>query len=221
MCLGSRHVFILCVFRFCRHSSQLLPASLQPSTVEHRPHGLRTRVIRSLFHVYQPLSERVLNHSASTATLQADPQQLTGLRCILAWHERSTKPNWKFYFKFRRGSGRLGCPLSVGSTDTGCQSRRGLLAPADVLHNPDERCIILLVTTRHFLPLPLVMGQVLVKTTVTGSVFSRSLRLVFSSEYIHPNQSDIASSVVAHFDAFVSARILHWWHPNYPHTRKL
>jgi len=206
------------VRRFCR-CSQLLPPSLQSSTVECRPHGLRARVVRSLFHVYPPLSERVLNHSTSRTTSQSDPQLLTGLRCILVWQERSTKPNWKFYFKFRRGSGRFSCPLSVSSSNSDSRSARGLLAPADVLHNPDDRCVILLVTTPHFLPLPVVMGQVLVKASVTGSIFKQSLRLVFSSEYIHPSRSDIASSVIAHFDAFLSARILHWWHPHYPHRR--
>lgn len=201
-------VFVnLCVCRFCR-SSKLLPASLQSSSVECRPHGLRTRVVRALFHVYPPLSDRVLTHTSS----QSDPQQLTGLRCILAWQERSTKPNWKFYFKFRRGSGRLGCPLSVASANGDC----GLLAPADVLHNPDERCLILVLTTPHFLPLPLVMGQVLLKASVTGSIFTQSLRLIFSSEFIYPGRSDVAGAVVAQFDPFVSARILHWWHPNYP-----
>lgn len=194
----------------------MLPPSLQSSAVEHRPHGLRTRIIRALFHVYPPLSARALTHSAGTASSQDDPQLLTGLRCILAWQERSSKPNWKFYFKFRRGSGRLGCPLSLAATNS--RSGHGLLAPVDVLHNRDERCVILVITTPHFLPLPIVMGQVLIKASVTGSIFTQSLRLVFSSEYILPNsRSDIAGSVIAQFDPFISARVLHWWHPNYPH----
>lgn len=205
------------VCRFCRGCNSL-PLSLQSTAVEHRPHGLRTRVIRALFHVYRPLSERLVNHSTTTVSSHTDPQRLTGLRCIMAWQERSSKPNWKFYFKFRRGCGRLGCPLSVSSSaDGGCGSSRSLLAPADVLYNPDERCILLVVTTPHFLPLPLVMGQVLVKAAVTGSIFTQSLRLIFSSEYVQPSRSDVASSVIAHFDAFASARILDWWHPNYPH----
>lgn len=204
--------------RFC-HSSESLPASLQPSAVEHRPHGLRTRVIRSLFHVYLPLSERVLSRSTSSTSSQVDPQQLIGLRCILAWQERSAKPNWKFYFKFRRGLGKLRCPLSVGSANRDCGTAPRLLAPADVLHNLDERCVILVVTTPHFLPLPVVMGHVLARASVTGCVCTQSLRLIFSSEYVHPSRSDISSSVVAHFNPFISACILHWWHPYYPHRR--
>ena len=204
---------------FCR-GSRSLPTSLQSTNVEHRPHGLRTRVIRALFHVYRPLSERVLSHSLSAGTASSrisDPQQLSGLRCILVWQKRSSKSNWKFYFKFRRGSGELDCPLSVGSS-VGCsESPRELLAPADVLYNPEERCVILVVSTPHFLPLPVVMGQVLLKASVTGSVFTQSLRLVFSSEYIQPNRSDVAGSVLAHFDPFVAVRILPWCHPNYPH----
>ena len=179
--------------------------SLQSTSVEHRPHGLRTRVVRALFHVYRPLSER---HSAHTVSAHhCDPHRLTGLRCIMAWQERSSKPNWKFYFKFRRGSGRLGCCLSGGGGDS-------LLSPADVLYNPDERCVLFVVTTPHFLPLPLVMGQVLVRAAVTGSIFTQSLKLTFSSEYITPRQSDLT---FAHFDTFVSACILAWWHPQYPH----
>jgi len=208
----------VCMCRFCRGCNSL-PMSLQSTSVEHRPHGLRTRVIRALFRVYRPLSERLVNQPSSTVSCHADPHRLTGLRCLTVWQERSSKPNWKFYFKFRRGSGRLSCPLSVGSSHGGAGSVRSLLAPADVLHNPDERCVLLVVTTPHFLPLPLVMGQVLVKAAVTGSIFTQSLRLTFSSEYIQPRPSDVASSVVAHFDAFVSARILDWWHPNYPHRQ--
>ena len=206
----------VCVCRFCRGCNSL-PVSLQSTSVEHRPHGLRTRVVRALFHVYRPLSERLVNQSSSTVSCHADPHRLTGLRCLMAWQERSSKPNWKFYFKFRRGCGRLSCPL--GSSHGGAGSVHSLLAPANVLHNPDERCVLLVVTTPHFLPLPLVMGQVLVRAAVTGSIFTQSLRLTFSSEYIQPRPSDVASSVVAHFDAFVLARVLDWWHPNYPHRR--
>ena len=198
------------VYRYC-HGSQLLPPSLQSSSVESRPHGLRTRVIRALFLIYPPLSERLIVRSTSTTTSQTDPQRLTGLRCVLAWHKRSTKPNWKFFFKFRRGSGKRSCPLSD------CDRESGLLAPADVLHNPDERCLVLVITTSHYLPLPLVMGQVLINASVTGSIFTQSLQLIFSSEYIRPSRSDVANSVIARFDPLVSAHILHWWHPNYPH----
>jgi len=139
------------VCRYCHSSNSLLPLSLQSFAVEHRPHGLRTRVIRALFHVYPLLSERVVVRALS----QSDPQKLIGLRCVQC-EERAGKPNWKFYFKFRCGSGRLNCPLSVKRGT----SANGLLSPSDVLHNPDERCVILIITTPHFLPLPLVMGQV-------------------------------------------------------------
>jgi len=184
-----------------------MPVSLQSTAVEHRPHGLRTRVIRALYHVYRPLTERNSAHTVSG--LQCDLCRLTGLRCILAWHERSTKPNWKFFFKLRRGSGRLNCHLSAGG---GSDS---LLSPPDVLYNPDERCVLLVITVPHFLLLPLVMGQVLIKAAVTGSIFTQSLKITFASEYITSRQtSDVT---VAHFDAFVSARILYWWHPQYPH----
>jgi len=210
VCHVSFHFVARC--RFCR-GSKSLPPSLQSSVVEHRPHGLRTRVVRALFHVYRPLSDRVQHRSSSTGSCRADPQQLAGLRCVLAWQERSSKPNWKFYFKFRRGSGRLSCPLSVSCS----RSANDLLAPADVSHNPDERCVVLVITTSHFLPLPVVMGQVLIRASMTGCVFTQSLRLVFSSEYIQPSRSDVAGSVIAHFDAVVSAHILNWWHPNYPH----
>jgi len=205
---------VLC--RFCCNSESLPPV-LQSSSVENRPHGLRTRVVRALFHVYRPLSERVPNHSSHSSLFQADPQKLVGLRCILAWQERSAKPNWKFYFKFRRGSGRRGCTLLAASSSNRAKSVDRLLSPTNVFHNPDESCVILLVTSRHFLPLPLVMGQILVKASITGCIFTQSMQLHFSSVYIQPGRSQIASSVIAKFDAFISAHILHWWHPQYPH----
>jgi len=205
----------LCTYvcRYCRGDNvDLLPSSLQPTSVEHRPHGLRTRVIRALYHVYPRFSNTVL----LTHPTIADPQQLVGLRCVLAWQEPVAKPSWKFYFKFRRGFGRSACPLTINTESNSSQHR--LLAPANVLHNPEERCLVLVVTTPHFLPLPVVMGQVLVKASSAGSIFSQSLRLTFSSAYVHRgNRSDLDSSVVAHFDEFVTARVMPWWHPNYPH----
>lgn len=75
--------------RFCRGCNSL-PMSLQSTSVEHRPHGLRTRVIRALFRVYRPLSERLVNQPSSTVSCHADPHRLTGLRCLTVWQERSS-----------------------------------------------------------------------------------------------------------------------------------
>ena len=218
-------IFTMCMLSVCRYclvSNTLLPVPLQSWAVLPRPHGLRARVIRSLYHVYRPLSQRTVNHSNNTNNSSHLCERFAGLRCVSAWQERAAKPHWKFYFKFRRGSGRPACPLS-GSGHDKTGSGRGLLAPADVLYNPEERCTLLVVTTPHFLPLPLVMGQVLIRAAVTGSIFTQSLKLTFSPEFIIQPKSRsaelAAGAVLAQFDGFVSARILDWWHPNYPHRR--
>jgi hypothetical protein len=220
-------------FRYCRSASSL-PETLQPDCVEQLVHGLRTRVVRALFHVYLPLSTRVGHRgnpvaaaaaiaAGSAAPTPVDPERLVGYRCVLTWYERSSKQQtqWRFFFKFERGSAskRTVCRLSPRRPDDDSEH---LLAPDDVLYNADERYVILLAVSPHFVDMPVVMGQVLVKASVTADgMFARRLRLVFSSEYVHVSQKTGTSSgaVTAEIDPLHSVSIFHWWDPGFPYRR--
>jgi hypothetical protein len=203
--------------RFCHHSSPDLPQSLQPDRMVHRTHGLRARVVRALYIVYAPLSSRVVHNAvaASASVLpSADPQSLVGLRCVLSWHEHLPKCQWRFFFRFQRGLSKSCCPLSPS---VGHRSTDALLAPADVMHNADEHSIVLIVSTPHFVALPIVMGQVLIQASISGAIFTQCLRLAFCGEYIDANRANIAGATIASIDPVVSVRVVHWWNPGFPH----
>ena len=57
-----------------------LPEELKPRYME-KAHGLRTRVIRSLFYFYTPLVARVHNINP----FDDEPDILLGSRCVLMW----------------------------------------------------------------------------------------------------------------------------------------
>ena len=210
------------MLRFCRRSSLTLPPTLQPNSVEPRIHGLRTRVVRALFLVYPPLSSRVCHRGNLPTTLSApvspvDPELLVGRRCVMAWYERSSGLQWRFFFRFEF-SRRTACQLTPSHSD-----RDSLLAPDDVLHNADERSVILVAVTSNFVNLPVVMGQVLVKASMSiDGMFARRLKLVFYGEYVYVSKGNCSvpnGAVVADIDSLLGSTILHWWDPTFPTKR--
>ena len=58
-----------------------LPEELRPRFME-KTHGLRTRVIRSLFYLYTPLVARV----TAMSPFGDEPDTLLGSRCALIWY---------------------------------------------------------------------------------------------------------------------------------------
>uniref|UniRef100_A0A0B7A6I5 Uncharacterized protein n=1 Tax=Arion vulgaris TaxID=1028688 RepID=A0A0B7A6I5_9EUPU len=75
-----------------------LPSHFRPHSME-RLHGLRARVIRSLFYLYSTLMPRVQGRGP----MEDEPHCLKGHRCLLAWHQPATK-GWQFCFKFQKPS---------------------------------------------------------------------------------------------------------------------
>ncbi|XP_026163877.1 transmembrane protein 183A isoform X2 [Mastacembelus armatus] len=77
-----------------------LPFRLQPDSIAMM-HSLRARVIRSLFHLYEPFSLRV---SKIPALPESTPTTLLNSKCLLFWVKRlsGSRPEglWEFSFKF-------------------------------------------------------------------------------------------------------------------------
>uniref|UniRef100_A0A8C2GHY3 Transmembrane protein 183A n=1 Tax=Cyprinus carpio TaxID=7962 RepID=A0A8C2GHY3_CYPCA len=77
-----------------------LPDRLQPDSIA-KMHCLRARVIRSLFHLYEPFSLRV---SKSPLLPESTPTTLLNSKCLLFWVNKvsgsRSEPMWEFNFKF-------------------------------------------------------------------------------------------------------------------------
>ncbi|XP_005106732.1 transmembrane protein 183 [Aplysia californica] len=182
-----------------------LPEFLRPSAME-KLHGLRARVIRTMFRIYPPLAARV----ASKGPMEDEPHDLKGHRCLLAWHQPATK-GWQFCFKFQKPSLQALSSRPVSKEDV-------YNGYDDLFYHPDEGCSVLQVTCCHFSSVASVMGLLLNQVYVTLSSGFRyhRLRLHFDSRVnaCHNAPSD----VVVVLDDVLAIRVMQWWHPNYPFT---
>lgn len=185
-----------------------LPYSLTPKYME-KVHGLRTRVIKSLFYLYSPFSARLKRQVA----FENEPESLRGQHCVLMWHKRY-KNQCHFFFKFRR-SASVPCCLSPNIVGMGRLAR----FTADIVHNTEEDCVVLQVMSQHYLSLPSVMGMLLHTSflSVGHGMRAHKLRLVFTSAPVHSTQAALAAGTTVTMDPVICARILHWWEPSYPH----
>ncbi|RUS76769.1 hypothetical protein EGW08_015476, partial [Elysia chlorotica] len=136
----------------------------KPTSME-RLHGLRARVIRSLFVLHPKLSTWV----QSKGPMEDEPHSLKGHRCLVMWHQPGPK-GWQFCFKFQKPaleplSSRLASKLDVYHGFN------------DLHYNPEEGCSVLQVTCCHFSSDAAVMGLLLTQVYVTLSTGFRHHRL--------------------------------------------
>ncbi|KAL0978462.1 hypothetical protein UPYG_G00170720 [Umbra pygmaea] len=188
-----------------------LPFRLQPESIA-RMHCLRARVIRSLFHLYEPFSSRV---SLSPALPESTPTRLLNSKCLLFWVNKvlGTRPEplWEFNFKFVKPAVR-----TKGGTS------RVLLLPRqyeEVHANPDSDCYLLQVTTLNFIFTSVVMGMTLTMFNINVSTDMRHhrVRLLFQDSPPQRGRRRVeqgATQVV--LDPVHSVRLMDWWHPLYP-----
>ncbi|KAM4613318.1 transmembrane protein 183A [Polymixia lowei] len=189
-----------------------LPFRLQPDSVD-RMHCLRARVIRSLFHLYEPFNLRV---SKIPALPESTPTTLLNSKCLLFAFQKvsGTRPEatWEFNFKFlkQHGQGKNG-------------SAKSMLMPRqykDVHINPDSDCYLLQVTTLNFIYIPAVMGMTLTLFTINVSTDMRHhrVRLVFQDSPLQRGgrkRGDQGGTQVV-LDPVHSVKLMDWWHPQYP-----
>uniref|UniRef100_A0A8C8HBX8 Transmembrane protein 183A n=1 Tax=Oncorhynchus tshawytscha TaxID=74940 RepID=A0A8C8HBX8_ONCTS len=189
-----------------------LPFRLQPDSIA-RKRCLRARVIRSLFHLYEPFSSRV---SLSPALPESPPTTLLNSKCLLFWVNKVVgtrpEPMWEFNFKFVKPAMRC----KAGS------ATRGLLLPRqyeEVHANPDSDCYLLQVTTLNFIFTSIVMGMTLSLFNVNVNADMRHHRvcLVFQDSPLQQGRrkgEQGGTQVV--LDPVHSVRLMDWWHPQYP-----
>lgn len=192
------------------HELAQLPTSLMPSHLE-RVHGLRARVIRSLHHMYPPLSSK-----NSKNTMDEIPRKLIGQRCILQWHKAMPdKKSWSFCFKFNSE------PSSFAVNKL-CYSKKNfdlLNGYNDLFHNPESGCSVFEIFCQNFTSVPIVMGQVLTQVVVKVSQTMRHhrVKLVFNSRLTgKATPSGCAEENIIILDPVTNWRTMAWWHSLYP-----
>lgn len=215
ICHGSHVVthtarFWYSLYRRCYSVSTNLPPALQQSAMDQL-HGLRARVIRSLFIMYEPFQQRL----QARVSFDKDPECLKGAQCTLIWYQ-NVKSYWHFFFKFTYHvySGHR-CPLA-GDND----KQNGYRQDANIHYNPDYGSCVLQVVTQNFIPIPpLVMGQVLAKTALSVGHGMRyhKMKLIFTPQQYTSVNNALHSGTTVVMDPVLNAYILNWWDPKYPH----
>ncbi|KAF7663804.1 hypothetical protein LDENG_00200670 [Lucifuga dentata] len=188
-----------------------LPCRLQPDSVD-RMCCLRARVIRSLFHLYEPFSMRV---SKIPALPESTPTTLLNSKCLLFWFKKilGTRPEamWEFNFKFIKQDGN--------KKNGSAKSLRMPRQYEDVHTNSDSDCYVLQVTTLNYILTPVVMGMTLTLFTINVSTDMRHhrVRLVFQDSPLHrtKKRGEQGGTQVV-LDPVHSVRLMDWWHPQYP-----
>ncbi|KAM9444169.1 transmembrane protein 183A [Clarias gariepinus] len=188
-----------------------LPSRLQPDSLL-KMRFLRARVIRSLFHLYEPFSLRV---SKTPQLPDSTPNTLLNSKCLLFWVNKVSgtraEPMWEFNFKFEKQPAKVknGSPC-------------GLVLPRhykDVNTNPDSDCYLLRVTTLNFIFTSVVMGMTLSLFTINVSTDMRHhrVRLEFQdSPILRGKKLRGEQGVQVVLDPVHSVRLMDWWHPQFP-----
>ncbi|XP_024234740.1 transmembrane protein 183A [Oncorhynchus tshawytscha] len=188
-----------------------LPFRLQPDSIA-RKRCLRARVIRSLFHLYEPFSSRV---SLNPALPKSTPTTLLNSKCLLFWVNKVVgtrpEPMWEFNFKFVKPAVRC----------KGGNATRGLLLPRqyeEVHANPDSDCYLLQVTTLNFIFTSVVMGMTLALFNINVSTDMRHhrVRLLFQDSPPQRGRRGEQGGTQVVLDPVHSVRLMDWWHPQYP-----
>ncbi|KAL3841763.1 hypothetical protein ACJMK2_019865 [Sinanodonta woodiana] len=179
-----------------------LPVSLHPYNLDC-VHGLQARVIRSLFYMYRPFAD----HLKSVIPFQSEPDQLIGQTCLRIWHD---KYSWNFKFtKSSRTVSYSNIPRGICSSGFDSWHK-------DLFYNQENNCCILQVTSKEYQSIPIVMGLVLNKISLSVSRDMRHhrLRMVFDS-VMKLVSKDQSQSIEVILDPVVNLKILHWWDPKY------
>ncbi|KAM7422275.1 hypothetical protein PAMA_010377 [Pampus argenteus] len=187
-----------------------LPFRLLPDSID-RMCCLKARVVRALFHLYEPFSLRA---SKIPVLPESTPTTLLNSKCLLSWVKKvsGTRPEalWEFGFKF----------IQQGQSKNG--SAKTLHMPTqykDVHKNPDSGCYVLQVTTLNFIFIPVVMGMTLTLFTINVSTDMRHhrVRLVFQDSPIQRGKKrGDQGGIQVVLDPVHSVKLMDWWHPQYP-----
>ncbi|XP_043500803.1 transmembrane protein 183B-like [Polistes fuscatus] len=182
-----------------------IPERLQPHWMILR-HELRLCVIRTLHYTYFA-ERRALSYISRIQ--QKEPHSLVKRQCSLMWHKKGTN-RWYFFFKLKEISGTCNGTLiqQNKSIDDDIETTEKINA------NSEEKCKLLQVRCLKYSKLPLVIGLILQKVSVTlmpGLKYLR-LQLGFGTSDL-PNA--FTNQVI--LNDVIDYEVLDWWHPHYPH----
>ncbi|XP_029428647.1 transmembrane protein 183A-like [Rhinatrema bivittatum] len=205
-------VFWMRLYKRHYHRDVYLPLRLQPECIEVL-YCLRARVIRSLYHMYEPFCSRI---SKNPAVPESTPSTLANSKCLLFWcrkiYRNGQEAVWEFNFKFKKQPPRY---------RNSCHN--GLLYPPvqykEVHSNPEQDCCLLQVTTLNFIWTPIVMGMTLAFFTINVSTDMRHhrVRLLFQDfPVLNGKKPRVEQGMQVVLDPVHSVRLLDWWHPQYP-----
>ncbi|KAL1506441.1 hypothetical protein ABEB36_005807 [Hypothenemus hampei] len=185
-----------------------LPQNLKPERLV-RKYGLKTNVIRALYHMYPQFVNRTLK--------EEHPASLKNYQCQLLWFNLQEK-NCIYYFKLKR--------FNWKSAQSRKESKQVNLLEIleDITANPDEDCRVLKVSCLHFNPVESVVGLTLKSVSLTVSsapmFLYQRLQLIFSSGIGSSSKLSAGpDSTTVILDPVINIKILDWWHPLYPVNR--
>lgn len=184
-----------------------LPQQLQPRFMS-KIHGLRTRVVKTLFNVYTPFIQRI----KSSVPMEQQLDSLEGHMCSIMWFKRA-KNSWHFFFKFKR-RGRRPCVYTLPD-----RSQHLWNFEPDICFNDEEDNSVLQVVATNFMALPVIMGHTMQKASISVGHAMRyhKLKLIFTQQSCKlMDRHSLENGVVVVIDPVVNVRVLKWWEPEYP-----
>lgn len=190
-----------------------IPQRLQPPWMKQQ-HGLRACVIRTLHHTYFPMR----NAPTYVSRLQQEePHSLVRRQCSLMWHKEGKSNFWYFFFKLKEVS-RICNGTLIQRGQNMREETEDIEKIEDINVNPEEACKLLQVKCLKYSKLPLVIGLILQKVSVTlmpGLKYLR-LQLGFGTSHL-PNT--LTNQVI--INDVTDYEVLDWWHPRYPHQNTI
>lgn len=208
--VSSKKFWIRLYWRHCVDPWSL-PDRLHPDRIDSRP-GLKSRVIRALFHSYEPLRGRLLHGLWQTE----GPDWLQFMHCCSLWFKqillkKNTKV-WAFYFRFMLMADRR-------------QHRPRYLSKewfekADfVKANPELNYCMLQVNCLNFVAVPhSVIGQILtgIFINISQNMRHNCVKMVFH-KFRNDGKYHPCDGMIVTLDPAIDYRVMKWWHPSYPH----
>lgn len=195
--------FWMDLYKRCITDSKSLPSHLKPEAITTNV-GLRARVIRSLYHMYKPFTERVVHDPITESTHQVEYKI-----CESHWWKRLSlcRRNitvWVFYFK-------LVPPEHLEKTN--------IFKVQDLVnHNPEKHSSLLQVTVPSLINMLNLTGLCLTSVGVSVSRDMKHHRLKLIFQNYRPTGKYFSSQAkVIIMEPVLEVKVLDWWHPEYPH----